>query len=489
MEAKLSQAVGYGSRRSRRVAIVAVALAASLATLAAFAGDARSAQVGAARVVDAATPEQATSSATCALVSPQSLRRQYLQLRSRLRTAKRRARRSKRRGAVRRLRRRVVRIGLQRRRCVAELSASSSRRRAGSGPAPASAPATGASPGAGAPASESPPAAQCASLTPLAEEQQAPACWRPYADSSPWNQELSDSARIDSRSGQIVGRLLSWGAPQNMLAGTADTGSDYYHPIYFAQATDPVYTLDATENWGSNEIDGMQVRIPSEARPAGGGDAHLAVIAPDGWEYDLWNVESKPAGGGTLRFAWGGRTRVDGDGLGSNATAAHFGLAGGVIRAPELEAGRIEHALFMGVKCTDDREAAVYPAEPGTGEPCSDLGLANGDAPPMGARFVLEMSDAEIAALPAPQWKKTILTALADYGMFVGDRIGSGAWGLQFESGSTYTSFGETDRVAEFARREGLPTWSGKYVFEIGGGVDWAGRLKLVDPCVTAGTC
>ena len=63
----------------------------------------------------------------------------------------------------------------------------------------------------------------------------------------------------------------------------------------------------------------------------------MAVIdQASGWEYDFWQVESKPAGGGTISISWGGRTAIgtaDADGLGSNATAAHFGLAAGVIRA------------------------------------------------------------------------------------------------------------------------------------------------------------
>ena len=275
-----------------------------------------------------------------------------------------------------------------------------------------------------------------------------------------------------------------------MLAGQADTTADYYHPIYFSRSTDPVYTLQTTKPWGNSGIDGDVIRIPSEARPAGGGDAHLAVIGSDGWEYDLWAVESKPSGGGVLRFGWGGKTRIDGDGLGSNATAAHFGLSAGIIKAQELKAGQINHALFMGVKCTDERAKAVYPAASNTGEPCSEHGgTSNTDAPPMGAHFVLNMSDAEISALQVPRWKKTILTALAHYGMFVGDAIGSGAWGLQFESGSTYTSFGEVDQVAAVAQSENVPRWNGLYVFDIGSGVDWQSRLRLIDPCVAENSC
>ncbi len=314
------------------------------------------------------------------------------------------------------------------------------------------------------------------------------AAWRPYGPRSPWNRRVRRGAPVDPRSGQVVHRLLSWGSAQNLLAGHADTDADYYHPIYFSKASDPVFELDATQQWGSSEIDGHQIHIPEAARPAGGGDAHMSVITEDGWEYDLWTVSSKPRGGGTLRFGWGGRTRVDGDGLGSNATAAHFGLAAGVIRAPELDAGRIDHALFMGVRCTAQASTAVYPAAEHTGEPCSKNRESDENAPPMGARFVLDMSDSEIDSLRVPGWKKTILRALASYGMIVGDAIGSGAWGLQLESGSSYTSFGAADPLAAFARRAGLGQWNGMYVFNLQDGVDWS-RLRLVEPCVSAGNC
>lgn len=312
--------------------------------------------------------------------------------------------------------------------------------------------------------------------------------WRPYSPSSPWNRRVARGAPVDPRSGDVVRRLLSWGPAQNLLAGHSGTGADYYHPIYFSKASDPVFELRATQRWGTAEIEGHRIRIPDAARPAAGGDGHMAVITEDGWEYDLWTVESKPRGGGELRFGWGGRTRIDGDGLGSNATAAQFGLAAGVIRAPELAAGRIDHALFMGVRCTASPSAAVYPAAANTGEPCSRRRESDQDAPAMGSRFVLDMSDAEIGALRVPGWKKTILRAMATYGMIVGDAIGSGAWGLQFESGSTYTSFGRADPLAAFARRAGLVQWNGMYVFDLQDGVDWR-RLRLVEPCVSAGSC
>ena len=304
---------------------------------------------------------------------------------------------------------------------------------------------------------------------------------RPYSASSPWNREVSTTAQVAPNSSEVVTRMMSWGEPQSLLAGQSGTSADYYHPVYFSSASDPVYTLQTTAPWGESGINGAQIHIPSAAQPAGGGDAHLAVITPEGWEYDLWGVESKPSGGGVLRFAWGGKTPIGGEGRESDATAAHFPLAAGIIRAQEMRAGVIDHALFMGVRCTSSRSEAVYPAAPNTGEPCSEKGFgSNTGAPPMGGHFVLQMSDAEIAALPVPRWKKTILTAMAHYGMYVGDAIGSGSFGLQFESGSTYTSFGAEDQVAAYAREEGISQWEGMYVFNLAGGVEWKSRLKLL---------
>ena len=103
--------------------------------------------------------------------------------------------------------------------------------------------------------------------------------------------------------------------------------------------------------------------------PAGGADGHMAVLQPDGWEYDFWQVQSKPAAGGTLVVSHGGRTRTNGDGLGSDATAAEFGLAAGIVGGDEMTAGHIDHALFVNARCTSGH--SVYPAAPGPPAACA----------------------------------------------------------------------------------------------------------------------
>jgi hypothetical protein len=309
------------------------------------------------------------------------------------------------------------------------------------------------------------------------------ACWRPFAPTSPFNSPIPANPRLHRGSDAIVGRMLSlYDGPSKMTAGEADSADDYSHPLYYASADDPVFTLHCYEtSWGTCPIEGHRIRIPDAARPAAGGDAHLAVIDhASGWEYDLYKVRSKPAGGGVLEFRWGGRTRLDGDGLDTNATAAHFALSAGIIRPEELAAGRIDHALFMVVKCT---AGTVYPAA-GGGSRCADPA----NAPAGGMRFQLDYSRAEIEALPVPRWKKTILHALATYGAYIGDTGGAG-FNFQFQSGSTYTSFGEPDRLVDWAGGQaGVAPYRGRYVFDLAPGVDWS-RLRVIDPCVTSGAC
>lgn len=272
-----------------------------------------------------------------------------------------------------------------------------------------------------------------------------------------------------------------------MVAGEADTADDYSHPVYFSQPDDPVFTLSCYEtSWGRCEIEGHEIRIPDAARPAAGDDGHLTVVSREsGWEYDLWKVRSKPRGGGTLSFHWGGRTRIDGDGLRSGGTASGFGGLAGIIRASELAAGNIPHALFMVVKC--DSGGWVYPAVKG-GAPCSELGLPTASALPMGARLRLAMSAAQINALRVPAWKKTILRAMSRYGMFVGD-TGGGTWRIHHESGSSYTSFGRADPLVTFARKAGWRRAGARYVGDLHSGVDWRRYLRVVHPCVTQRTC
>ena len=316
-------------------------------------------------------------------------------------------------------------------------------------------------------------------------------CWRPFSPASPFNRPLPTHPRQAAGSPLIGSRTASFGLGPSFQAGTAGTVDDYSHPIYFANRNAPRYRIDCMSYSGC-EIQGRHIRIPRGAQPAGGSDGHLGVIdRRRKWEYDFWQVRDRSKQGGQLHVSYGGRTRIGtpgSKGLGSAATAAQFATSAGVIRPEELRAGRIDHALFMVVRCTNGH--SVYPAKgPSTGRNCSELGLPNKHAPALGQHFYLDMSMRRIAALPVAGWKKTILAAMSRYGMFVGDTGGDG-WGLQLWSGMGHAG---RDPWVSLGRRLGLPSFgvgdSTRYVFDLRDVVDWGSVLRVARPCVSRRSC
>lgn len=324
--------------------------------------------------------------------------------------------------------------------------------------------------------------------TPMAGSVPAP-CWRPYSDDSPFNRRVVGRPPLANRSPETVDQLSAWGGPGNVLVGAADTSRDYGHPVFYARSSDPVFRIHCVR-FRPCEVEGHRIRIPDDARPADGGDGHMAVVDfRTGWEYDFWQVRSKPRGGGRLVVSHGGRTRISGDGLGSNATAAGFGLLGGIVRPHELARGRIRHALFLTVRCSNGR--SVFPAARGTsGAPCRDFGEPGRAAPSLGARVWLSMSREEIARLRVPPWKRAILHALRDYGGIVGDTMrGNGSWAIVLESGESQVALGRPDPWRAIATRAGASPYEGLYVLELDDELNWQSRLRVVAPCVSRGDC
>jgi hypothetical protein len=311
------------------------------------------------------------------------------------------------------------------------------------------------------------------------------ACWRPYSDDSPFNRKLPSSPRLAGNSDQVIERMTGFGPPEHILAGVKGA-NDFSKPVYWSQPSDPVYKLHCSySQWGRCAIEGDEVHVPDSARSAGGSDGHITIVdQTTGWEYDMWGVTRKS--GGVLVANWGGKTRIDGDGLGSAAVAAGYGTMAGKIRVEELEAGKIDHALFISVNC--DSGKYVYPAIQG-GRSCSSIGESDNNAPSMGMRIQLDMSSAQIDNLDVPSWKKTILHAMADYGMYIGDTGNS--WAIAIEGGTGYTSLGYDDPWVKFAKKNNVPYYApdDDYVFNIRDGVDWKRHLRVVDPCEAKGSC
>jgi len=309
---------------------------------------------------------------------------------------------------------------------------------------------------------------------------------RPYRKNSPWNIP-ADDVTVHPRSAQIVANLLSiHGEPARISCGHSTMGltNDFAHPLYFAQENDPLYTIVLNSYY--NIAVGEKLRIPVLAKPALSSDGHICIVQPNGWAYEIWQASIS---GQTLNGSIGMKIRIDGTGFSSRATAAHFALLGGIIRPEEFIEGEINHALFcvvaamseafdFGFGVTKDAEGSdyVYPAEAG------DATMPGADLPVMGARLKLDYTDPEIAALDIPEYRKTFVRAFARYGAYIGDTGGPG-FGFQFLSGATYTSFGYTDPLVDFAIANGIvPNDDGTLSFDLAPGVDWDGRLRVLVP-------
>ena len=380
-----------------------------------------------------------------------------------------------------------------------------------------------------------------------------PATWRPYADSSPFNKPLPADPKIAASSSRIVDRIIDnvpYGTSNGGIARDNRPNHLVVHkdgssgePTYYSRPTDPLFTLHCTyTRWGVCPLEGRQVRIPVGAQTEGNQaaantnstgeywtqpDAHMTIVDQDtNTEFDLWQVHTNPipAGGGDLYFSWGGLTDFDGNGLASDelkkdssgnpvpnavvgdATAARFGSLAGRVRAEEFAAGEINHALFIGVDC--DSNSYVYPARK-SGRPCSQVTLPDGsklsntDAPPMGTRLQLNMTASEIDALPVPKWKKTLLRAMHEHGAYIGDTGSRGYFSIEMESGNQYSSLGYDSQWNAFAANNGWPLMQpdAGYPFERyhgdmsnnADGIDWKkqvwSKLRVIDPCVSQGTC
>ncbi len=344
-----------------------------------------------------------------------------------------------------------------------------------------------------------------------------PACWRPYAATSPFNRRVPADPALDPGSAEIAARLAE-DPVSDIVAG--DPALDFGQPIFWPLQSDPLTTIDCVDESGGyceRSLGGAEARVPEGALPAGGfstaaneHDAHLVVVDQQSdTEYSLFNVRS--IADGRIVSYGGGRSPVRGDGRGSGSTAAGFAGMAGVVRAPELEAGSVEHALALAVPCT---EGSVYPAV-GTAYGCGEHGIEATGAPALGSRFQLDISDAEILVLPIPVWKMALLRAFARYGAYVSDTTGyycpegglksaepcagggqpaSGGWAVEVEGPTTYTSFGYPDRLDAFGEAVGVPAIDlnengvAERRFDLFEGVDWT-RLRVIDPCVSDPEC
>jgi hypothetical protein len=310
-----------------------------------------------------------------------------------------------------------------------------------------------------------------------------PACWHPYGPESPFNFQILASPKLATESAAIVKYIRGHGwtfeGNEEKDFTWHDGGS---RPVYWPTGTDPLIKVKCREN-GNPCLKGMEARIPVGARPQEESDGHMTVVEQTtGREYDFWQA-TKPENG--EMFISGGNWIAignnSGTGLGGFGEAAYLGLLGGIVRAQELSAGKIEHALVTTVKCVQLHD--VWPA------PESKIGDAvcpyEKPGPHFGTLLQLNMTDAEIAASGAPSWQQTIMNAMAHYGVYVVDTGGKREKQMRLltEDDLSFTSFGYPGKMAEFVKSQGGTNG------ELVGVPINLSKLRVIDPCVPRKTC
>ncbi len=230
------------------------------------------------------------------------------------------------------------------------------------------------------------------------------ALW-PFATTSPWNAPLGSQATM---SGSWDACTASLTAPVTAAINARQWSID---PI-IATAADPLIAIFV------NGVYKTTINIPSDGRPSDpqvsqDGDAHMVVIDPTHrYATELWRAQ--PAFGGWEADSYV-HTDLYGPGVGHGGVRAYGGSAvGGLIRANELAAGNIPHALALALTAGQMRHGPVWPAS------ADDSYSWYGGSVPMGSLVALPRS-LNVDALGFSPATAAIAHALQNYGAYVVD--------------------------------------------------------------------
>jgi hypothetical protein len=255
---------------------------------------------------------------------------------------------------------------------------------------------------------------------------------RLFASDSVWNACLPEDAPTDPESEELVGALVEE-VETEQEAGTGPfiQTDSFSTPLYVVHGDEPVVRV-ALSGPPAPWREGLQqaferVPIPREARPAAGSDAHLTVWQPS--RDRLWEFWQAREDAGDWKASWGGAIRRvsrspgyyderSWPGLSEphwGASASSLPVVGGTILIRELRAGRIDHALALGLPAPR-ADWFAWPAQrtDGTGSP-STL--------PEGAHLRLD-PDLDLESLDLPRTTLIMARAAQQHGIIVRDQTG-----------------------------------------------------------------
>ena len=252
--------------------------------------------------------------------------------------------------------------------------------------------------------------------------------WRPDAL---WSQPATGRALHPNSAAMIADFIYRAGNRNSCLSWT-----NFGVPVVPARTDGKGYVIKSSTGWAVNTNDAGPVPIPDGVVLPSGSDKHLciwdaqthrawdlndAVYYPDS---DTWTASSGSTyttdhrdGITPEKNEWGSKL--------AGATSANFPLLGGLIRPEEIHAGRIEHALVFATPVRGYYH--VNPATHHGGNLTPNYGAIT-----EGHHLKLDMSETEINALQVAAWNKTVLIALAEFGMLFRD--GGGGFSILAEN-------------------------------------------------------
>jgi hypothetical protein len=267
--------------------------------------------------------------------------------------------------------------------------------------------------------------------SPQAEVAEAPATWRPFADTSPWNTPVPADAAIDPDSKALMEEFATHGGLYiNITAWSV--------PVYYVDIDETprhdVYDL-YPGRIGRGFEHPRSIPIPNGATlsPPARGTGYIAIVDKQrSLEWDMKQAFQKDDGQWYAGF--GAVTNLRGTGVSkpwneaeeplhaATALPSGFPLTAGLVRLDEIAAGRISHALMIG---TPEIRTDVFIPPASTGLASNGtLQLRNNGGLPMGAHIQLDPS-LNLDKLELSPAGKTIARALQEYGAFVGENAGA----------------------------------------------------------------
>lgn len=353
------------------------------------------------------------------------------------------------------------------------------------------------------------------SIVTWSDGQQIPASFSSldFGGHGPLYQLLPTSPQLDPNSANEISYYFAGNAPEFEVgwidADKSQAQYDFTFPVYVATASDPLVTILCNHILAATcDDNGVKINMPALAQRAGGGDEHLAVLEPNGLEYDFWLVASTPpySAGSTFSASGEGHFSTAGSNDGdsfvapgfnvNSATASGIALSNAQIYTSEFAAGIINHAISFVLPCGTN--AWVWPSSQASGI------CANGAGAPVGARFWWKPTDAQTNAMSLSRDITTVLVAMHHYGGYFTNNGGEsvninglgGGMLAHIENQEPYWIYGKgTDPALNYVAS--APGWNhivsgsvNRYLLTVlGSSVDFLDNLKVVAPCVTKGTC